>query len=129
MSILAKWKNAKNALVNQLNAFRIKDRHSKKRGAPPGGFTAKRIYRINGYKIFSRRSVILAGVYTRSSGSASIPGGFYGWGKIPFPEIPGVKREMGVCLPVEVKQGRIQLESEGEIPAPNQAVEKRGEKR
>jgi hypothetical protein len=122
MSILTKWKNA---LVNQLNAFRIKDRHSKKEGSPSPGGSPLNESRDKWIKIFSRRSVILAGVYLVLV-VLLLSLAVLRWGKIPFPEIPGVKREMGDVLPGGGETGEIQLESEGEIPAANQQVENGG---
>ena len=120
MSLLTKWKNA---LVNRLNVSRIKDRHSNKEESPSPDSSQLNEPGDKRVKIFSRRSVILAGVYLVIV-VLLLSLAVLRWGKTPFLEIPGVKREMGDVLPGGDKTGEIQTENKGEIPTVDQPAEK-----
>jgi murein DD-endopeptidase MepM/ murein hydrolase activator NlpD len=121
MSILTKWKNA---LVNRLIASRIRDRHSiKEESHSPEGSQLNES-RDKSISNFSRRSVIMAGVYLVLV-VLLLSLAVLRWGKIPLPEIPGVKREMGDIFSDIDETGEIRAENEGEITAADQPAENR----
>lgn len=121
MSILTKWKNA---LVNRLIASRIRDRHSIKEGSPSPEGSQLNESRDKSISNFSRRSVIMAGVYLVLV-VLLLSLAVLRWGKIPLPEIPGVKREMGGIFSDIDETGEIRAENEGEITAADQPAENR----